>query len=196
MILIALCLVFLLGLMAVGGRVSNLAHIQLKHGWLAPLAFLMQAYPIFFPAERGGGLLSSRSAILTVSYGLLFVVIWYNRQLPGVKLVGLALLLNFLVIALNGGFMPITPEALVQTGYDANVPRLETGYLVARSKNIVMEPGDARLWFLSDIFVLPSSFPIPTAFSLGDILIAAGIFFFLREPMLRKAPASHTTQIV
>ena len=192
MILIALCLVFLLGLMAVGGRASNLAHIQVRRGWVAPLAFLMQAYLIFFPAEKGGGLLSSRSLILIFSYGLLFVVIWYNHQLPGVKLIGLGLLLNFLVIVLNGGFMPITPEALVQTGYDANAPRLETGYLVARSKNIVMEPGEARLWFLSDILVLPSPFPIPSVLSPGDVFIVAGTFFFLREPMLHKAPASST----
>jgi len=191
-ILIALCLVFLLGLMAVGGRASNLAHIQVRRGWVAPLAFLMQAYLIFFPAEKGGGLLSSRSLILIFSYGLLFVVIWYNHQLPGVKLIGLGLLLNFLVIVLNGGFMPITPEALVQTGYDANAPRLETGYLVAYSKNIVMEPGEARLWFLSDILVLPSPFPIPSVLSLGDVFIVAGTFFFLREPMLHKAPASST----
>jgi len=191
-ILIASCLVFLLGLMAVGGRASNLAHIQVRRGWVAPLAFLMQAYLIFFPAEKGGGLLSSRSLILIFSYGLLFVVIWYNHQLPGVKLIGLGLLLNFLVIVLNGGFMPITPEALVQTGYDANAPRLETGYLVARSKNIVMEPGEARLWFLSDILVLPSPFPIPSVLSLGDVFIVAGTFFFLREPMLHKAPASST----
>jgi hypothetical protein len=98
-----------------------------------------------------------------------------------VKLIGLGLLISFLAIVLNGGFMPTTPEALVQTGY-----------LVARSKNIVMERGEARLWFLSDIFVLPSPFPIPTALSLGDLLIVAGMFLFLREPMLRKAPASST----
>ena len=189
MILIALCLVFLLGLIVVGGRVSNLAQIEVKWGWLAPLAFLMQAYLIFFPGETGGGLLSGRSLILIFSYGLLFAVVCYNRQLPGVKVIGLGLLLNFLAIVLNGGFMPITPEALVQIGYDGNVPRLETGYLVARTKNIVMGPGEARLWFLSDIFLLPSPFPIPTALSIGDLLIVVGMFFFLREFMLRKAPA-------
>jgi hypothetical protein len=192
MILIALCLVFLLGLMAVGGRVSNLAQIEIKRGWLAPLAFLMQAYLIFFPAEMGEGLLSSRSLVLIFSYGLLFVVIWCNRQLPGVKLIGLGLLLNFLVIVLNGGVMPITPEALVQIGYDDNAPRLETGYLVAGTKNIVMEPGEATLWFLSDILVLPSPFLIPTALSVGDLLIVAGTFLFLREPMVRGALANST----
>lgn len=192
MILIALCLVFLLGLIAVGGRVGNLAHIELKWAWLAPLAFLMQAYVIFVPAETAEGLLSGRSLILIFSNCLLLAVIWHNRQLAGVKLIGLGLLLNFLVMTANGGFMPITPEALAQSGYDSNAPRLETGYLVGRTKNIVMEPGEARLWFLSDVLVIPRPFPIPSALSVGDLVIAAGVFFFLREPMLRKATASST----
>ncbi len=187
MILIALCLAFLLGLMAAGGRVSNLAHIKVKRGWLAPLAFIMQAYLIFFPGETGGGLLSLRSLVFVFSYGLLFVVVWYNRRLPGVKLIAIGLLLNFLVIVLNGGFMPIAPDTLVRIGYDGNVSQLETGYLVARTKNIVIEPGDGRLWFLSDIFVLPRPFPIPAALSIGDFLIIVGMFFFLREPMLGQA---------
>ena len=190
MILIALCVVFLLGLVAVGGRVSDLADIEVRRGWLAPVAFVMQAYLIFFPGERGGGLLSGRSLILICSYGLLFVVIWYNRRLPGVKLIGLGLLLNFLVMVLNGGFMPITPEALVQTGYDVNARQLETGYLVARSKNIVMGSGEARLWFLSDVLVLPNPFPLPSVMSVGDILIAAGVFYFLYGRMMGKARVS------
>ena len=56
MILIALCLAFLLGLVVVGGRVGNLDRIEVRWAWLAPLAFLMQAYLIFFPAERAGDL--------------------------------------------------------------------------------------------------------------------------------------------
>ena len=191
MILIALCLVFLLGLVVVGGRVSNLASVDVKWGWLAPLAFLMQAYLIFFPAERAGGLLSARSLLLTASHILLFVVVWQNRHLSGVKLLGLGLVLNFLVMVVNGGFMPITPEALVQIGYDGNASQLETGYIVGRTKNMVAELGQARLWFLSDIMVIPRPFPIPTALSFGDVLIVLGLFLFLREFMfLHEASAS------
>jgi hypothetical protein len=191
MILIALCLAFLLGLAVVGGRVSNLASVDVKWGWLAPLAFIMQAYLIFFPAERAGGLLSARAMLLTVSYILLFVVVWQNRHLSGVKLIGLGLMLNFLVMVVNGGFMPIAPETLVQIGYDGNASQLETGYIVGRTKNMVAEPGEARLWFLSDIMVIPKPFPIPTALSLGDVLIVLGLFLFLREFMfMHRAPAS------
>lgn len=191
MILIALCLALLLGLVAVGGRVSNLATTDVKWGWLAPLAFLMQAYLIFFPAERAGGLLSARSLLLTTSLILLLVVIWQNRHLGGIRLIGLGLLLNFLVMVVNGGFMPITPEAVAQIGYDGNASQLETGYIVGRTKNVVVEPGEASLWFLSDIMVIPRPFPIPTALSVGDVLIVMGVFFFLREAMfLHRARAS------
>jgi len=183
MILIALCLILLLGLVAVGGRVSNLATTNVKWGWLAPLAFLMQAYLIFFPADRMTGLLSARSLLLTASHALLLVVVWQNRHLGGVKLIGLGLLLNFLVMALNGGFMPITPEALTRIGYDGNASQLETGYIVGRTKNVVVEPGEAMLVFLTDIMVVPRPFPIPTALSVGDLLIVSGVFFFLRQAM-------------
>jgi len=185
MILIALCLILLLGLVAVGGRVSNLATTNVKWGWLAPLAFLMQAYLIFFPADRMTGLLSARSLLLTASHALLLVVVWQNRHLGGVKLIGLGLLLNFLVMALNGGFMPITPEALTQIGYDGNASQLETGYIVGRTKNVVVEPGEATLGFLADIMVVPRPFPIPTALSVGDLLIVSGVFFFLRQGMFQ-----------
>jgi hypothetical protein len=179
MILIALCLLFLLGLVVVGGRVSNFSRVEVKWGWLAPLAFLMQAYLIFFPAEMVGGLLSARSLLLTASHVLLFVVVWENRHLSGVKLIGVGLLLNFLVMLVNGGFMPIAPDTLVRIGYDGNVVQLETGYIVGRTKNVVAAPGEARLWFLSDTLVLPRPFPIPTAFSVGDLLIVLGVFLFL-----------------
>jgi len=191
MILIALCLAFLLGLVVVGGRVSNLDRIEVRWGWLAPLAFLMQAYLIFFPAERAGDLLSARSLLLTLSHVLLFVLVWQNRHVSGIKLIGLGLLLNFLVMVVNGGFMPITPHTLAQIGYDGNAPQLETGFIVGRTKNVVMVPGDANLWFLSDIMVLPRPFPIPTALSVGDLLIVLGAFYFLRKAMfLPKARAS------
>ena len=191
MILIALFLALLLGLMALGGRASDLTHIQLRWGWLAPLAFLMQAYLIFFPAERAGDLLSPRSLLLVASHVLLFVVIWQNRQLSGIKIIGMGLLLNFLVMIVNGGFMPITPETLARIGYDGNAAQLETGYIVGRTKNVVAEPGEASLWFLSDVMVIPRPFPIPTALSLGDLLIVLGVFLFLRESMfLHKVSAS------
>jgi hypothetical protein len=183
MILIFLCFAVLLGLIAWGGRVSNLASVQVRCGWLAPLAFLMQAYLIFFPADRAGGLFSARSLLLTASLMLLLVVVWVNRHLGGVKLIGLGLLLNFLVMALNGGFMPIAPDTLAQIGYDGNASHLETGYIVGRTKNVVVEPGEANLWLLSDIVVIPQPFPIPTALSMGDLLIVVGVFVFLREAM-------------
>lgn len=191
MILIALCLALLLGLILVGGRVSNLASVNVKWGWLAPVAFLMQAYLIFFPAERAGDVLAPRSLLLVASHVLLFVVIWQNRHLSGIKVIGLGLLLNFVVMIVNGGFMPITPETLVQIGYDGNTSQLETGYIVGRTKNVVVEPGEATLWFLSDIMVIPRPFPIPTALSVGDLLIVMGVVFFLREAMfLRRVSAS------
>lgn len=32
-----------------------------------------------------------------------------------------------------------------------------------------------RLWFLGDIFAIPSGFPLANVFSVGDVLILAGV---------------------
>ena len=87
--------------------------------------------------------------------------------------------------------MPITPGTLVRIGYDGNASQLETGYIVGRTKNVVMAQGEAGLWFLSDLVVMPKPFPIPAALSAGDLLIVLGVFFFLRDAMfLHKLSAS------
>ena len=37
----------------------------------------------------------------------------------------------------------------------------------------------ARFWILGDILVIPEPFPWPTAMSIGDVLLAVGVFLFI-----------------
>ncbi|MBM3302525.1 MAG: DUF5317 family protein, partial [Deltaproteobacteria bacterium] len=50
------------------------------------------------------------------------------------------------------------------------------------------------LWELSDIFVLPPPFPLPTAFSLGDALIAGGVFLLLQKAVGDGSPEQERDQ--
>ena len=92
---------------------------------------------------------------------------------------GVGLLANWAVILANGGHMPVTYEALVAAGKGAMVIGSEPGTHVLGSKDILLPPQDTRLWFLSDIFVIPPPFPFPNVFSLGDALIALGLLWFM-----------------
>ncbi|MGQ9586702.1 MAG: DUF5317 family protein, partial [Anaerolineae bacterium] len=104
-------------------------------------------------------------------------VVWHNRQLPGMWLIGLGLLLNGAVILANGGGMPITPQMMERLGVPVEVTQQAMRVFVPRAKDIVLPREETRLWFLSDIGFLPILGGV--AFSIGDVLIAGGVIWLL-----------------
>jgi hypothetical protein len=64
-----------------------------------------------------------------------------------------------------------------------NAASAETGTRVLATKDIVLPRDETRLWFLSDIFVVLPPFPIPSVFSPGDVLIAAGMFLLVQRAL-------------
>jgi len=167
-----------------GGKIKRLAHLPLRWGWLAMILFAAQAYLIFWPEARAGGLFSPRAMILVSSYLILILMAWSNHSLPGVNLILVGIALNFLVIVANGGFMPVAPQTLIRGGHTHLVAALESGARVSRSKDVLLWPEQTKLWFLSDIFVIPERYPLAGSFSLGDVLIASGAFILLQRALL------------
>lgn len=167
--------------LARGGSLRALASLPLRWGGIALLAFALQIYLIYFPEVRAEGLVSLRVLVLIASYLLLFAVVWKNRALPGVWLVGAGLVANFAVMLANGGYMPITREALAAVGHLGNVTASGPGARVLATKDVVLPREQTLLWLLSDIFIVPPPFPIPSVFSLGDVLIAAGVFLLVQR---------------
>ena len=167
-----------------GGSLRRLGNLPLRWGWVALLAFGLQIYLIYFPEPNAQGLLSPRAAILVLSYLLLFAVIWQNRSFAGVWVIGAGLAANFAVMLLNGGYMPITAESLAQVGHSRNIVGTGSGARVLGTKDIVLPREATIAWWLSDIFVLPPPFLIPSVFSFGDVLIAFGTFWLVQSAML------------
>ena len=84
-------------------------------------------------------------------------------------------LLNLTVIVANGGYMPVTQEALARSGYEDRILIQDGRSYVAGSKDVVLESDETVLWPLSDVLTIPQGFPLAANFSLGDILIAVGV---------------------
>lgn len=124
--------------------------------------------------------LGVQQALFLVSHLLLLALVWRNWQVAAVRIVGLGVICNLLVVAANGGFMPITPEALVQINPGSTLGQWPVGVHYGYSKDIILLREVVRLWILSDVLVIPPPFPWPAAFSLGDLLIAAGIIALLQ----------------
>jgi hypothetical protein len=183
MILAAAILVAVVIGLARGGSLQRLASVPFRWGWLALVAFGLQIYLIYFPDQSGAEFVSLRLSLLVLSYALLVAVIWQNHTLPGLWLLGVGLVANLAVMLLNGGYMPITSEALSQAGFVHSAQTTADGMHVLFSKDIVLARDATRAWWLSDIFVLPPPFPIPSVSSIGDLLVALGAFWFLQQSM-------------
>lgn len=173
----AFVLALVLGLLR-GGHLSNLSSFPMRGFEIMLAVFVLQFAAIYVPLPNLGNNLI-RVALLFVSYAMVAVFVWLNRQLPGMWVIGIGFLANWVVILANGGHMPITYEAVVAAGLGRVAPSAETGTLIFGSKDILLPFAETRLGFLSDIFVIPPPFPIPSVFSFGDFLIALGMFWLV-----------------
>jgi hypothetical protein len=174
-----------------GGRFATLRRVQVRWGVLAVAAFAIQAVFIYdMPSRKALGIWSWQEWLFFTSHLLLLGMVWANRNLPGVRLIGLGLLLNLAVMIANGGWMPITPEAIVKVGYTGLAPSLEPGMRLYCSKNIILPPEQTRLQFLSDIFLLARPFPVPSVFSPGDVVVAVGVWALIQSAMLGRERSS------
>ncbi len=169
-IVVALIVGFLLR-----GRLANLAEVEVRGLVLAVLAVVVQ-YGIQYVDNTAWFDVRPYAAYLYVATLLfLLVVILLNRRSPAIVLMGVGIFLNFLVIAANGGKMPVSAEGLARAGMEEYVAILQSGTVLTHQ--LVDE--QTRLAFLADIFAVPEPYPFPRVFSVGDALLGVGAFWFL-----------------
>ncbi len=145
-----------------GGDLVRLGEVRLARWWAIVAALVVQIGVIsVFPEQLG----STLSGVLHVaSYLLALVFVWANRRLVGMVVIVAGGLMNLAAIAANGGVMPAQRSALERAGIIADSPTFENSAPV----------DDARLWFLGDIFAIPSGVPFANVFSIGDVILVLG----------------------
>lgn len=156
-----------------GGKLEGLGELGLKALPLAVLALFMRT-AVGFLEPRG---FMYGPALQIAAYLFLFVAVWHNLGKPGLKLFGLGSLLNFIVIAANGGTMPVSPRAMEIAGVSGTPTGIHS-----------LMTSQTRLWFLAD--VIPVWTPLVTIISVGDILIVMGIFLFIQYRMIQGTAAA------
>ena len=155
----ALAAGLVLGL-ATGGRPRNVTLRPLRAVGALAGAVVLQAVPQLLEVSGSTGL-----ACVLGSYVLLLAFALANIRLVGMPVILVGLVLNVVVIGLNGG-MPVRADAIHTVDRHVKLATIDFG---AKRH---LEDADDRLTILGD--VLPVR-PIGQVLSFGDLILSAGV---------------------
>ena len=164
------------------GKLEGLADLPIKKVGLIISAFLIQFILVFF-GERDFQLFSKIGVYLHIfSYILLLIALWYSREIKGMKILAVGVVINFIAVLANGGQMPVSAKALLKANMNDMLPLLNSRSYVVHT--LLTEK--SHLKFLADIIPLPPPYPRPRVLSIGDIVMSIGLFILIQRSMLRK----------
>lgn len=165
-----------------GGSFTNMKDANLEKWYFFVSGFFVEFSAVFM-AEKGFEFFRDNVFwVHLLSYTLLFIGLYFNRSTLGFKVISAGIFLNFLVIMANGGRMPVSGEAMVGIGLVDNMVAIRDGHVITHA---LMGSGTI-FRYLGDIFVLPKPYPRPKIFSIGDVIMAIGVFLYIQEIMIKK----------
>ncbi|MEH6956390.1 DUF5317 domain-containing protein [Neobacillus drentensis] len=161
------------------GNLRALAQLKLMWGWIFPLLLIVEL--AVFSLQNDSKFLGQISGyIYIVVYVLGLLFLFMNRKNPGFILILLGVFLNFLVMVLNGGRMPVSLDA-------ASI--LPAGYLDVFKEQLYAKhtalTESTKLGILGDIIPITDPYPRTQIISIGDIIMNIGAFLFIQYLMLR-----------
>jgi MFS family permease len=168
-----------LGLIA-GGQLDNLIAIRLR--WL-PLLLFAAAARFGLDALLSAGAVPDglRLWLVLVTYVGLTAVLLSNRNLPGLTAAAIGTAANGIAIVANGGWMPVWQPSLAAAGLDSTA-------IHSNFHRMLVGPVDTGFFAhggpLVDIIPIPVPL-IQSVASVGDILLGAGLAFFLFAGVVR-----------
>ncbi len=177
MLWLAIVLFFALAIsMLRGGHLVNLGDIELRSWWILIVALALQLGTRWLP-DRSWSETAGLIMILA-SFALLMMLVVLNRSKPGMWIAGLGVLMNFTVIAVNGGMPVLAGAAEVASGFTVSEPDLSGTY-----KHVLLDES-SQLTFFADVIPLRVA-SIGEVISLGDIFLALGLGVFLEHELRR-----------
>ncbi len=167
LLLIALVIGLLAGI-ATGGKLGNVANLNIRWPWLVVAALVVREAAVLSPLSGVDGVQYLYAASLAA---LVAWTAWHATRLRGAWIVAVGAALNLLVVIANGSRMPVAPELAGRL--------MNRGHI---GQYVVMGSG-TNLGWLGDWIGVPG--PLGGAYSPGDVVIAIGIaavaFFATRQ---------------
>lgn len=154
-----------------GGRLEALERLRLRWVWIAIAGLAVQVV-LFSPLVPDDVATAVGPAVYVASTLAVLAFVLRNVRVAGLPIVAAGAISNLAAILANGGTMPASREALESIGRAG-----ATGYANSRA---VASPALAPL---GDVFALPSWVPFANVFSVGDVLIGAGVAVLIAAGM-------------
>jgi hypothetical protein len=155
-----------------GANLGRLWLVRLRGSWLVFVALGIQLL-LFTPVSSALRLPLSESKVHVLTYAVLLAFVAANIRQPGLGIAAVGCALNTIVIAANGGRMPVSLASWTATGKSASELTRHGAY------NNVGLASDAHLSWLGDVFALPRAVPLANSLSIGDLLLLAGVLTFV-----------------
>lgn len=177
-LLVAILVGLVAGLLRAAVLRRTIQPFDVRLTWLVFAALLPQLIAFVLPTRENFPDGLAPFALVFSQAGLLvFAAVNFNK--PGFWLLILGLACNLLVITLNGGLMPISPETVQGLLPNAPADAFVIGERLGTGKDILLSVEQTRLAFLSDRFLIRFGTGYAVAYSIGDVLVAAGIILAL-----------------
>jgi hypothetical protein len=166
-----------------GGSFSKMKDASLDKWYCFVSGFLVEFSAVYLAARGFDFFKENIFLIHLISYSLLFAGIYFNRKIPAFKLIFIGVLLNFIVIMANGGHMPVSGETMINIGLVDNMEAIRDGKIITHT--LINEKTVFK--YLGDIFALGKPYPRPKIFSVGDVIMALGVFAYIQDIMTKKS---------
>ncbi len=118
--------------------------------------------------------------VVIVQYAFIFAFFILNCRKWPIAIMAMGVLLNFAVIISNGGRMPVSPVVHEIPAYAETVQRISEGLV---PEYFIMDY-KVTFWFFGDIILIPGA----GFSSIGDIIMAIGMVFFIFIGMISARP--------
>lgn len=169
-----------------GGKIKNIGNINIRGWYLFIAGFTLEFASVYFKSNQVGIVTQFLDKyfilIHSLSYILLLIGLILNFNKKSMVLIFIGTLLNFIVIASNGGHMPVSGDGLSNLGLLRELEMLQQNSVITHT----LVTQSTRLTILGDVIPIPKPHPLPKMISIGDIFIALGIFLFIQGAMINE----------
>jgi Family of unknown function (DUF5317) len=166
----------------IGGDVRRLSQLRVRHVEVLLAAFATKVAVALLGTAHSTIAVAAARPLNVVGAILLLAVVWFNRRIPGALIFGVGLTLNLVVIVAFGGRMPV----LLPRGADPTSPILALLRGGLDPLHVALDHPQG-LWFIGDIFNIPSIGGHSSLVSIGDLLMAAGVAWLIIRCSQRSA---------